>query len=203
MVQFSTLTTISSQSKRSALRQHANPSLVVSGRGRPRAVSNDVIEDAIAAAEERDLNKDSCTSGADVMSVVDEMRREELTQLGRNPHATLPVLSRSTRARLVRRVTPVTVRNGSVQNSSRQRALRDARNAISCAATWLAVSDGILNGNFVHSWDECSLLLNAFNEKQTVKCTAAGRKKLSDRNLAPATTATQQQRRTLKIGLSK
>ena len=85
MVQLSTLTTISSQSKRSALRQYANPSLVVSGRGQPRAVSNDVIEDAIAAAEERDLSKDSCTSGADVMSVVDEMRREELTQLGRNP----------------------------------------------------------------------------------------------------------------------
>lgn len=171
-------------------------------RGRPRAVSDGVIEEAIAAAEERDLRKDSCTSGADVMSVVDKLRREEQNQLGRNPHASLPVLSRSTCARLVKRVTPNTVKNGSIQNPSRQRALRDARNAISCAATWLAVSDGILNGNFVHSWDECGVMLNAFNEKQTVKCTASGRRKLSERNLAPATTETQQQRRMLKLGLS-
>ena len=66
--------------------------------------------------------------------------------------------------------------------------MRDARNAITCAATWLAVSDGILNGNFVHSWDECGVMLNALDEKQTVKCTASGRSKLSARNLAPATT---------------
>ena len=105
----------------------------------------------------------------------------------------------STCAQLVRRVTPNTVKNGSIQNPSRQ---RDARNAISCAATWLAVSDGILNGNFVHSWDECGVMLNAFNEKQTVKCTASGRRKLSERNLAPATTEIQQQRRMLKLGLS-
>ena len=129
-------------------------------------------------------------------------RREEQNQLGRNSHASLPVLSRSTCARLVRRVTPNTVNNGSIQNPSRQRALRDARNAISCAATWLAVSDGILNGNFVHSWDECGVMLNAFNEKQAVKCTASGRRKLSERNLAPATTEIQQQRRMLKLGLS-
>ena len=132
-----------------------------------------MIEEAIAAAELRDLRKDSCTSGADVMSVVDELRREEQTQLGRNPHACLPVLSRSTRARVVRKITPVTVTNGSVQNPSRQRALSDARNAISCSATWLAISEGILNGNFVHSWDECGVMLNAFSEKQTVKCTAS------------------------------
>lgn len=172
-------------------------------RGRPRAISQEVINEAIAAAEERDLRKDSCTSGADVMAVVDGFRRQEQTQLGRNPHARLPKLSRSTCARVVREVTPVTVTNGSVQNPSRQRALRDARNAISCAATWLAVSEGIQNGNFVHSWDECGVMLNAFSEKQTVKCTASGRAKLSERNLAPATTAIQHQRRMLKLGLSK
>ena len=48
--------------------------VTVAQRGRPRAVSDGVIEEAIAAAEERDLRKDSCTSGADVMSVVDELR---------------------------------------------------------------------------------------------------------------------------------
>ena len=137
------------------------------------------------------------------MLVVDQLRREEMTQLGHNPHATLPILSRSNRSRNVKKITPVIVTNATVQNPSRQRALQDARNAISCAATWLAVSEGILNGNFVHSWDECGVQLNAFHEKQTVYCTAAARVKLSDKNLAPSSTAVQQQRRMLKIGLSK
>ena len=172
-------------------------------RGRPRSVSDQVIAEATAAAEEKDLRKDSCTSGADVMAVVDDFRREELANSGLNPYVALPVLSRSTRARLVKKVTPLRIKNGSIQNPSRQRALRDARNAISCAATWLAVSDGIENGNFVHSWDEVSIMLNAFNEKQTVMCTSSGRKKLAARNLAPATTVIQHQRRMLKLGLSK
>ena len=82
-------------------------------------MSNRVIEQAIAAAEKRDLRKNSCTSSADVMSVVDEFRREEQTELGRNPYALLPVLSDSTCARVVREVAPVTITNGSVQNPSR------------------------------------------------------------------------------------
>ena len=101
------------------MQRHANPTLEVSRRGRPRAVSNKVIELAIAAAEERDPRKDSCTSSADVMSVVDEFRREEQTELGRDPYARLPVLSYSTCARVVREVVPVTITNGSVQNPSR------------------------------------------------------------------------------------
>jgi hypothetical protein len=79
----------------------------------------------------------------------------------------------------------------------------DARNAISCAASWNAISEGILNGNFVHSWDECGVMVHSFNEKQTVKCTTSGRKQLTRKNLAPATAENQQQRRMLKMGLSK
>ena len=135
------------------------------------------------------------------MSVVDNLRREELAHMGLNPY--LPVLSRCTKSRVVQKVTPQRIKNVSIQNPSRQRALSDARNAISCAATWLAVSDGFANGNFVHSWDECSVMLKAFNEKQTVMCTAAGRKKLAARNLTPATTEIQHQRRMLKLGISK
>ena len=123
--------------------------------------------------------------------------------MGLNPYRVLPVLSRSTESRVVKKVTPQRTKNGSIQNPRTQRALSDARNAISCAARWLAVSDGIENGNSVHSWDECRVMLNAFNEKQTVMCTAAGRKKLAARNLAPATTEIQHQRRMLKLGLSK
>ena len=164
-------------------------------------MSDQVIANAIAVAEEKDLRKDSCTSGVDVMSVVDNLRREELAHMGLNPY--LPVLSRCTKSRVVQKVTPQRIKNVSIQNPSRQRALSDARNAISCAATWLAVSDGFANGNFVHSWDECSVMLKAFNEKQTVMCTAAGRKKLAARNLTPATTEIQHQRRMLKLGISK
>ena len=62
---------------------------------------------------------------------------------------------------------------------------------------------GVPNGAFVHSWDECGVMLNAFNEKQKVKCTKSGRKKLRDKNLAPAITQTQQKRRMLQMGLRK
>lgn len=79
----------------------------------------------------------------------------------------------------------------------------DARNAISCAASWNAVSEGILKGNFVHSWDECGVMIHSFAERQPVKCTTNGREGLTRKNLTPATTANQHQRRTLKIGLSK
>lgn len=75
----------------------------------------------------------------------------------------------------MKQVTPVTVANGSIQNASRQWALRDARNAISCAASWTAISPGIQNGNFFHSWDECSVMLNSFDKKQSAKCTASVR----------------------------
>ena len=172
-------------------------------RGRPPAVSEDVISKAVAIAEERDLSKDSCTSNADVMSIVNDLRREEQEELGRNPFAVLGRFSRSTVGKIVRQITPVSVHNGSVQNASRQRALKDPRNAISCAASWNAVAAGVPNGAFVHSWDECGVMLNAFNEKQKVKCTKSGRKKLRDKNLAPAITQTQQKRRMLQMGLRK
>lgn len=119
---------IFSECERSALKRHADPTLVVSRsrRGRPPSVSQQVITAAIAVAEERDLRKDSCTSNADVMSVVNNLRREALAESGLNPHVTLPVLSRSTCSRTVKQVAGVIVKNGSIQNPSRQRALRDS-----------------------------------------------------------------------------
>ena len=83
------------------MRHHANPNLEVSQRGRPRSVSDQVIANAIALAEEKDLRKDSCTSSVDVMSVVDNLRREELAHMGLNPYIVLPVLSRSTKSRVL------------------------------------------------------------------------------------------------------
>ena len=186
-----------------AIRSQINPELTPALKGRPPAVSKSVIKKAIAVAEERDLNKDSFTSNSDVMAMVSDLMREEQEEMGHNPRAVLPTFARSTQGKIVKQITPVNLANGSIQNASRQRALKDARNAISCAATWNAVAAGVPNGRFVHSWDECGIMLNAFGEKQSVKCTSAGRNKLLAKNLAPATTQTQQQRRMLKMGLSK
>jgi hypothetical protein len=127
-------------------------------------VSAEVIALATRIAEERDLMKDSFSSIDDVMATVNELRRDELEKEGKNPHATLPVLSKSTTYRIVNLITPVTVINGSVQNYSRRKALQDARNAISCAACWSAIALSLTNGKFVHSWDECGVMLNGFNE---------------------------------------
>lgn len=171
--------------------------------GRPSAVSDAVITAAIAQAEALDLSKNSCTSSKEVVSIIDRLRHEEQDALGENPHALLPKLSASTARKLVKKVTPVSVTNGSVQNTTRMKALTDARNSILCAATWAAVTEGIENGKFIHSFDEVGVMLNAFNEKQTLKCTNSGRKKLAQKNLSPATTDRQEKRRMLKLGLSE
>lgn len=171
--------------------------------GRPPAVSERVILAAREEAVARDLRKDSCTSTDDIIAIVDEFRRIEVSEMGGNPLAELPTVSRSTKRFLRLRIAPIRVPNGGVQNSSRQRALMDSRNALSCAATWPVVSAGVTNGKFIHSWDECSVSLNAFNETQPLWCSVEGRQELSDNNLMPASTETQSQRRMLKIGLSK
>ena len=171
--------------------------------GRPPAVSERVIILAREEAVARDLRKDSCTSTDDVIAIVDMFRRIEATEMGLNPLAALPTVSPSTKRNLVHRIAPIRVPNGGVQNSSRQRALMDSRNALSCAASWPVVSAGIASGKFIHSWDECSVSLNSFNEKQPLWCSVEGRQELSANNLMPASTETQSQRRMLKIGLSK
>ena len=174
-----------------------------SAPGRPAAVSQSVLRAATEEVEARDLRKDSCTSTDDVIAIVDEFRRIEATEKGRNPLARLPALSKSTKRNVVMQVARVKVPNGGVQNSNRQKALIDSSNALSCAASWPVVSAGISNGKFIHSWDECSVMLNSFNEKQTLRCSVKGRRSLSQNNLMPASTETQSQRRMLKIGLSK
>ena len=185
------------------MRYRAKDAIAKPVRGRPNAVSSDVITAAKAIAESGDLQKDSFCSTDDLMSTVYDLIREEQDSLGRNPYCTPRVLNRSTTTKLVKIITPITVDNGSIQNSTRQKALMDVRNAISCAATWNAISEGIRNGNFVNIWDECDVMLNEFNQKQKLLCTESGREKLTEKNLAPSTTETQHQRRILKMGLSK
>jgi hypothetical protein len=70
----------------------------------------------------------------------------------------------------------------------------DSRNAISFAATWPAGAEGITNPKFIHSWDECCVLLNAFDEKQDLLCTEEGRE-ISKRRIS----FQQGQRRMFKI----
>ena len=172
-------------------------------RERPKAVSDVIILEAIKIAEMRDLSKGSCTSTADVIEIVDGLRHQELEQMGRNPLAPLPQLNYSKMRGIALEVAPVAVLNGSIQNESRKRALCDPRNAISCAAVWTAVAADITNGKFIHSWVEVVVELNKFKQKQKLRCTIKGRKKLAVRNVTPATTGKQEKRRMLKRGLSE
>lgn len=175
----------------------------VARRGRPPAVSDEIIREATLIAERRDLMKNSCTSTSDVMEIVNELRHKKEEAAGRNPHAVLPEFCYTTQRKIALDVAPVNIKNGSIQNASRKRALRDPRNAISCASVWSAVSSEVKNGKFIHSWDEVGVMLNSFGEKQDLLCTNSGRKKLDARNMAPATTEKQEQCRMLKIGLSE
>ena len=171
--------------------------------GRKRIISDDVISNAQGVAEIKDLSKDSMTSSREILRSIDQFRREEQDKAGANMLSCPPVVSTSTCMRAVRRVAPIRIRRGGVQNTSRQRALLDPRNALSCAATWNAVADGVDDGRQIHSWDELSVELNGFGKKVKLLMTAKGAKVLRKRNLTPATTRNQGKRRTLKIGISK
>ena len=171
--------------------------------GRKRIISDDVISNAQGVAEIKDLSKDSTTSSREILRSIDQFRRIEQDKAGANSLSCPPVVSTSTCKRAVRRVAPIRIRRGGVQNTSRQRALLDPRNALSCAATWNAVADGVDDGRQIHSWDELSVELNGFGKKVKLLMTAKGAKVLRKRNLTPATTRNQGKRRTLKIGISK
>ena len=127
--------------------------------GRKRIISDDVISNAQGVAEIKDLSKDSMTSSREILRSIDQFRRVEQDKAGANSLSCPPVVSTSTCMRAVRRVAPIRIRRGGVQNTSRQRALLDPRNALSCAATWNAVADGVDDGRQIHSWDELSVEL--------------------------------------------
>jgi hypothetical protein len=94
--------------------RHSNPDLPSPKPGRPPAVSQSVIEKAIAVAVKRDVNLNSCTCNDDVMDIVNALRIKELEDTGRNPYVTLPRFSQSTIGKIVRQITPIRVRDGRV-----------------------------------------------------------------------------------------
>lgn len=130
-----------------------------------------MIEAAKKSAYLRDVNKNSFTSPAQVMNSINELRQQELEVAGLNRHNKLKVVSENTARRAINLVTPVSFASGRVQNSSRQRALTDPKNAISCAAVWSAVTEGLLSGKFLHSWDEVSIELNTFDNYVNLRMT--------------------------------
>ena len=186
-----------------ALDQPENEPLPECKKGRKSIVSPEAIEKTRKHAEERDLAKDSATSSNVVLDVLDSNRRTELEDRGGNRLGTLKAISPSTKKRLMRLIAPNRVKSGGVQSTSRQRALLDPRNAISCAATWSAVTTGVVDPRQIHSWDELSVELNGFGKKKKLYMAEAGAAVLKKRNLNPATTLNQGKRRTIKFGISE
>ena len=171
--------------------------------GRKPIISDDVISNAQGVAEVNDLSKDSATSSLEILRSIDHFRRSEQDEAGANSLSCPTLVSPSTSKRAVRRVAPVIIPRGGVQNTSRKKALLDPRNALSCAATWNAVVDGIDDSRQIHSWDELSVELNGFGKKVRLYMTKKGSNITRKRNLTPATTRNQGKRRTFKMGISK
>ena len=186
-----------------ALDQPENEPLPDRKRGRKSIVSQETIEKTKKHAEERDLAKDSATSSNDVLDVLDSNRRTELEAGGGNGLGTLKPFSPSTKKRLLHSIVPIRPKSGGKQSTSRQRALLDPRNAISCAATWSAVTTGVVDPRQIHSWDELTVELNGFGKKKKLYMTKLGAAILSKRNLNPATTVNQGKRRSIKFGISE
>ena len=186
-----------------ALDQPENEPLPERKKGRKSIVSTETIDKTRKHAEERDLAKDSATSSSEVLDVLDSNRRTELEARGGNLLGTLKPYSPSTKKRLLRKIVPVRPRSGGKQCKSRQGALLDPRNAISCAATWSAVTTGVIDPRQIHSWDELSVELNGFGKKTKLYMTKFGAAILKKRNLNPATTINQGKRRTIKFGISE
>lgn len=172
-------------------------------RGRKCLVSTDVINKSRDVAEERDRAKDSASSAKEILEDLDGHRRTELENNNLNRHATLRPLSTTTKWRLMQDIAPVRVKCGGLQSTSRQRALQDPRNALSCAATWSAVTAGVNDPRQIHSWDELSVELNGFGQKRRLYLSKVGSAALSRRNLNPAATKNQGKRRTIKFGISE
>jgi hypothetical protein len=91
---------------------------------------------------------------------------------------------------------------GAIQNSSWQNALLDPRNAISCTATWAAVTKDIDDASKIHSWDDLSIEVNGFGRKVPLLLSDYDARTVWKRNLTPATTRNQGNRRSFKIGSS-
>ena len=132
---------------------------------------------------------------------MDRLRRREQDECNENALSNPSSISRSTAQRALRKIAPVRIAHGGVQNSSRQRALMVPHNAISCAATWSAVTEDVDDRRQIHSWDELSIELNGFGKKTKLLLTSSGAAKLHNRNLHPSATRNQGKRRTFKIGI--
>ena len=171
--------------------------------GRRPIISESSLNAAREIAEVNDLSKDSVTSPQCVIDSIELCRRREQDDNGGNLLAAPVRVSMSTYRRAVRKVTPIRVMRGAIQNSSRQNALLDPRNAISCAATWAAVTKDVDDARQIHSWDELSIELNGFGRKAPLLLSGNGARTIRRRNLTPATTGNQGKRRSFKIGLSK
>ena len=116
-------------------------------------------------AEENDLKKDSASSSQTILDNLDRLRRLEQERNALNSHSKPVTLSRSIEQRALRKIVPVRIDHGGIQNSSRQKVLLVPHNTISCAATWAAVVDDISDPRQIHSWDEVSIELNGFGRK--------------------------------------
>ena len=159
-------------------------------KGRKLLISEEIINESKLIAEANDLKKDSASSSQTFLDNVDRLRRLKHEKMDMNVFSKPANLSRSTEQRALRKIVPVRLKGG-LQNTSRQRALLAPHNAISCAATWTAVAEGIDDPRQIHSWDELSIELNGFGRKAQLLLTESGAAKLKKRNLCPSATRNQ------------
>jgi hypothetical protein len=160
--------------------------------GRTPAVSDDIKEQLIKQAKQKDRAKDSFTNKT-FKAVVEEMRVEEAQQHGKNPLA-LKALSKSALQRVRAEVLPESIKRGRSQNERRFEALIDLQNHVGLAAGWKAVlakEDAAeeLRGDRMFNFDSTSILLEtSADDKDRLYMAEGSRAQLRKLGLTPSTT---------------
>jgi hypothetical protein len=169
-------------------------------RGRPALYDDDVLDDAKMKARGYDLERNSWSAdGRAFMSSLTSAQAAKTGGVGIDAAVRNPSLS--SKKIYLKRILPVTV-TGCHQNYSRLRALRDIRNALSLCIIWACAVFGIQPDN-TKCYDEVAMVLNNFNPRTKVRLAEGSKEILQERNLAPAITHTQaDKRRSLTLGIA-
>lgn len=172
-------------------------------QGRPTTVTQEILDQMVLKAQQKDRAKDSFTKETLDDWLFDQLKREARKN-GKNDHNVERVPSQTLR-RYISKYLPEKCK-AATQNERRFEALMDAVNHINFAAMWPAVvgsGDSTIPARNMFNLDATSILLEAGGDDKVRLVLAKGStKELKEKGLNPSTTRTRTQASLKKRGIS-